>query len=261
MADRCPQAPLTRSVADVVRGYGRLVAGWPTWDRRRPGGSLQAAVGLSPAFPPSAAGSGTPDIGCAPSRTPPLSSRRGPQMPLGHHVDPSSSSSCAWTNTRKWSSCYSFRSISVWCWVWWRPASDFTSSASGMGWADCMVACRLPCPGFRHQCNAVCRSGRRRWEPANVHFIKINKHKRKAAAPHGWLPHTKHKLKSRPGPLSPFTVVTPFILPKLLRGTRDRWVAQVSFIIIYSTGFALFPRLLAPPHLSQLLTVIIITYY
>ncbi len=52
---------------------------------------------------------------------------------------------------------------------------------------------------------------------------KINKHKIKAAAPHGRLPHTKHKLKSRPGPLSSFTVVTPtFILPKLLRGTQDR---------------------------------------
>ncbi len=34
---------------------------------------------------------------------------------------------------------------------------------------------------------------------------------------------TKHKLKSRPGPLSSSTVVTPhLILTKLLRGTRDR---------------------------------------
>ncbi len=40
-------------------------------------------------------------------------------------------------------------------------------------------------------------------------------------------------------------------LPKLLRGTRDRWVAQVSFIIIYSTGLASFPRLSAPPHSSH----------
>ncbi len=53
------------------------------------------------------------------------------------------------------------------------------------------------------------------------HFnYKTNQHKIKAAAPHGRLPHTKHKLKSRPGPLSSFTVITPpFILPKLLRGT------------------------------------------
>ncbi len=50
---------------------------------------------------------------------------------------------------------------------------------------------------------------------------KTNKHKTKAAAPHGRLPHTKHKLNSRPGPLSSFTVIT-FILPKLLRGTQDR---------------------------------------
>ncbi len=31
---------------------------------------------------------------------------------------------------------------------------------------------------------------------------KMNKHKRKAAASHGRLPYTKHKIKSRPGPLS-----------------------------------------------------------
>ncbi len=50
-------------------------------------------------------------------------------------------------------------------------------------------------------------------------IIQINKHKSKAAAPHGRLPHTKHKLKSRPGPLSSCTVVAPpFILPELLRG-------------------------------------------
>ncbi len=48
------------------------------------------------------------------------------------------------------------------------------------------------------------------------------------------------------------TVVTPHLtLPKLLRGTRDRWVAQVSFITNYSTGLAPFPRLSAPPHSSQ----------
>ncbi len=71
-----------------------------------------------------------------------------------------------------------------------------------------------------------CRNpGRRRREPANIQktLIKINKHNNKAAAPHGRLPHTKHKLKSRPGPLSSSTVVAPpFILPELLRGTRDR---------------------------------------
>ncbi len=42
---------------------------------------------------------------------------------------------------------------------------------------------------------------------------KITKHNRKAAAPRGRLPHTKHKLKSRPGPLSSSTVVTPPFIP------------------------------------------------
>ncbi len=61
-----------------------------------------------------------------------------------------------------------------------------------------------------------------------------------------------HKTQTKiPGlvPLSSSTVVTPHLtLPKLLRGTRDQWVAQVSFITIYSTGLAPFPRLSAPPH-------------
>ncbi len=33
------------------------------------------------------------------------------------------------------------------------------------------------------------------------------------AAPHGRLPHTKHKVKSRPGPLSSSNVVTPPFIP------------------------------------------------
>ncbi len=104
-------------------------------------------------------------------------------------------------------------------------------------------------------CNEVSRYGKKEAGTGehSRHFNnKINKHKWKAAAPHGWLPHTKHKLKSRPGPLSSSTVVTPHLtLPKLLRGTRDRWVAQVSFITNYSTGLAPFPQLSAPPHSSQ----------
>ncbi len=52
---------------------------------------------------------------------------------------------------------------------------------------------------------------------------EINKHKRKVEAPHGRLPHTKHKIKSRLGLFSSSTVVVPpFILPEVLRGTRDR---------------------------------------
>ncbi len=110
-------------------------------------------------------------------------------------------------------------------------------------------------PGFRHQCNEVDIYGKKEAGTGEHlrHFNnKINKHKWKAAAPHGRLPHTKHKLKSRPGPLSSSTVVTPHLtLPKLLRGTRDWWVVQVSFITNYSTGLAPFPRLSAPPHSSQ----------
>ncbi len=70
------------------------------------------------------------------------------------------SSSCAWTKSRKRSSCSSFMSISAWCCAWWRPVSDFTSSASGVGWAGCMTAYRLPRPGFRHQCSKVRGSGK-----------------------------------------------------------------------------------------------------
>ncbi len=77
-------------------------------------------------------------------------------------------------------------------------------------------------PGFQHQCNEVDRYRKKEAGTGEHlrHFNnKINKHNRKAAAPHGRLPHTKHKLKSRPGPLSS-TVVTPHLtLPKLLRGT------------------------------------------
>ncbi len=49
----------------------------------------------------------------------------------------------------------------------------------------------------------------------------------------------------------PMSSLLLLFLPKLLRGTRDRWVAQVSFIIIHSTGLAPFPLLSAPPHSSH----------
>ncbi len=108
---------------------------------------------------------------------------------------------------------------------------------------------------LKTHCNEVSRYGKKEAgtrRTCNNFNNKINKHKWKTAAPHGRLPHTKHKLKSRPGPLSSSTVVTPHLtLPKLLRGTRDRWVVQVSFITNYSTGLAPFPRLSAPPHSSH----------
>ncbi len=50
-------------------------------------------------------------------------------------------------------------------------------------------------------------------EHLNTFNNQINKHNRKAAAPHGRLPHTKHKVKARPGPLSSSNVVTPPFIP------------------------------------------------
>ncbi len=70
-------------------------------------------------------------------------------------------------------------------------------------------------PGLRHQCNAVRIYGKKEagtGEHLNT-FNQINKHNRNAAAPHGRLPHTKHKVKSRPGPLSSSPVVTPPFIP------------------------------------------------
>ncbi len=71
-------------------------------------------------------------------------------------------------------------------------------------------------PGFRHQCNADSRYGKKEagtGEHLNTFNNQINKHNRKAAAPHGRLPQTKHKLKPRPGPLSSSNVVTPPFIP------------------------------------------------
>ncbi len=55
-------------------------------------------------------------------------------------------------------------------------------------------------PGLRHQCNAVDIYGKKEagtGEHSNTFNNTINKYKSKAAAPHGRLPHTKHKLKSQ----------------------------------------------------------------
>ncbi len=137
---------------------------------------------------------------------------------------------------------------------------DLLSTAIPLSSEGSLTACPSFIPGFGTNVMKLICTGRRRREPANIQntFNQINKHNRKAAAPHGRLPHTKHKLKSRPGPLSSSTVVTPHLtLPKLLRGTRDRWVVQVSFITNYSTGLAPFPRLSAPPHSSQCIYVLI----
>ncbi len=52
--------------------------------------------------------------------------------------------------------------------------------------------------GSKYRCNEVSRYGKKEARTGEhlTHFNnKINKHKWKAAAPHGRLPHTKHKLK------------------------------------------------------------------
>ncbi len=66
-----------------------------------------------------------------------------------------------------------------------------------------------------YMCNAVRIYGKKEagtGEHLNT-FNQINKHKWNAAAPRGRLPHTKHKVKSRPGPLSSSNVVTPPFIP------------------------------------------------
>ncbi len=137
---RSPLVPRSGSVDGAARGFGRRIAGWPALGLRRPGGSQQATVGLPPALPPSAVGSGAPATGCAPSHTPPLSSQRGPRRPPGRQWGPifisgtwaidgaatgvssqlsklrmaRRSSPCAWTKSS------SFMSTSAWCCAWWR---------------------------------------------------------------------------------------------------------------------------------------------
>ncbi len=100
---------------------------------------------------------------------------------------------------------------------------DLLSTAIPLSSEGSLTAYPSFLPGFSTNVTKLIDTGRRRREPANIQYFnnKINKHKSKAAAPHG-RPHKKHKLKSRPGPLSSSTVVTPHLtLLKLLRGTRD----------------------------------------
>ncbi len=108
-----------------------------------------------------------------------------------------------------------------------------------------------------------CRNPGKKEAGTGEHSKDFNKNKQthnKAAAPHGRLPHTKHKLKSRPGPLSSSTVIA------LLLSFRSSSVGletgewrRCPLIIINSTGLAPFPRLSAPPHSSQYCIVLLIT--
>ncbi len=75
---------------------------------------------------------------------------------------------------------------------------DLLSTAIPLSSEGSLTACPSFLPGFGHQCNAVSRYGKKEAGTGehSTHFNnKINKHNRKAAAPHGRLPHTKHKLK------------------------------------------------------------------
>ncbi len=120
------------------------------------------------------------------------------------------SSSCAWTRSRKWSSCSSFMSMSAWCWAWWRPASDLTSSASGVDWAGCMAACRLPRPGFRHQC-------RRFWDQwKEDEEVRGDEPNKRGLYCDRQNPHTKSKLTTA---LSPFVSSVLALSPHPLANT------------------------------------------
>ncbi len=92
---------------------------------------------------------------------------------------------------------------------------DLLSTAIPLSSEGSLTACPSFLPGFGTNVMKLVGTGRRRREPANIQntFNQINKHNRKAAAPHGRLPHTKHKLKPRPGPLSSSPVVTPPFIP------------------------------------------------
>ncbi len=108
----------------------------------------------------------------------------------------------------------------LWWFVKWIPVIQFDSvrvcvcvcvwTALSCLWSLCVCVCvcvwtALICVCVYRECNEVDRYGKKEAGTGKhlTHFNnKINKHKWKAAAPHGRLPHTKHKLKSRPGPLS-----------------------------------------------------------
>ncbi len=75
---------------------------------------------------------------------------------------------------------------------------DLLSTAIPLSSEGSLTACPSFLPGFRHQCNEVDMYGKKEagtGEHLNTFNNKINKHNRKAAAPHGRLPHTKHKVK------------------------------------------------------------------
>ncbi len=76
---------------------------------------------------------------------------------------------------------------------------DLLSTAIPLSSEGSLTACPSFLPGFGTNVTQFVYTGRRRREPATFNNFnnKINKLKSKAAAPHGRLPYTKHKLKSQ----------------------------------------------------------------
>ncbi len=92
---------------------------------------------------------------------------------------------------------------------------DLLSTAIPLSSEGSLTACPSFLPGFGTNVTLDRIYGKKEagtGEHLNT-FNQINKHNRNAAAPHGRLPQTKHKLKSRPGPLSSSNVVTPPFIP------------------------------------------------
>ncbi len=93
---------------------------------------------------------------------------------------------------------------------------DLLSTAIPLSSEGSLTACPSFLPGFGTNVMKFVIYGKKEagtGEHLNTFNNQINKHNRKAAAPHGRLPQPKHKLKSRPGPLSSSTVVTPPFIP------------------------------------------------
>ncbi len=97
-------------------------------------------------------------------------------------------------------------------------------------------------------------TGRRRRERRTFNDFnnKINKHNRNAAAPHGRLPHTKHKLKIQAWSSLLFPCCHSSFNPSEAPPWDSRPVSGAGVVHYnYSTGLAPFPRLSAPPHSSH----------
>ncbi len=160
-----PPAPAIWSADDVVRGSGQPAGGCCSCSTACGWAGLGPVV-FPPPEPPGPSSSGT-------ARGPPAATGRGPGT---NAPDPPSCPTVldgapdGVPRVSGWSP----QMANLTEMTWWQRRSFFL-------------------PGFRHQSDAVHRTGRRKREPANISkdFNKTNKHKSKLTAPHGRLPHTK----------------------------------------------------------------------